>query len=126
MAEYVTELNAATFDEAIKGDKPVLVDFWAVWCGPCRMMSPVVDKLAAEYADKLFVGKVNVDEVSELAERYSVSSIPTLILFKNGAMVDRTVGLARPRCLRPGWIGIFDCVVKRRSLSQRKRALLFN
>ena len=98
MAEYVTELNAATFDEAIKGDKPVLVDFWAVWCGPCRMMSPVVDKLAAEYADKLFVGKVN-----ELAERYSVSSIPTLILFKNGAMVDRTVGACSPAVLK-AWV----------------------
>lgn len=103
MAEYVTELNAATFDEAINGDKPVLVDFWAVWCGPCRMMSPVVDKLAAEYADKLFVGKVNVDEVSELAERYSVSSIPTLILFKNGAMVDRTVGACSPAVLK-AWV----------------------
>lgn len=103
MAEYVTELNAATFDEAIKGDKPVLVDFWAVWCGPCRMMSPVVDKLAAEYADKLFVGKVNVDQVSELAERYSVSSIPTLILFKNGAMVDRTVGACSPAALK-AWV----------------------
>lgn len=103
MAEYVTELNAATFDEAIKSDKPVLVDFWAVWCGPCRMMSPVVDKLAAEYADKLFVGKVNVDEVSELAERYSVSSIPTLILFKNGAMVDRTVGACSPAVLK-AWV----------------------
>ena len=98
MAEYVTELNAATFDEAIKGDKPVLVDFWAVWCGPCRMMSPVVDKLAAEY-----VGKVNVDEVSELAERYSVASIPTLILFKNGAMVDRTVGACSPAVLK-AWV----------------------
>lgn len=103
MAEYVTELNAVTFDEAIKGDKPVLVDFWAVWCGPCRMMSPVVDKLAAEYADKLFVGKVNVDEVSELAERYSVSSIPTLILFKNGAMVDRTVGACSLAALK-AWV----------------------
>lgn len=103
MAEYVTELNAATFDETIKGDKPVLVDFWAVWCGPCRMMSPVVDKLAAEYADKLFVGKVNVDEVSELAERYSVSSIPTLILFKNGKMVDRTVGACSPAALK-AWV----------------------
>lgn len=103
MAEYVTELNAATFDEAINGDKPVLVDFWAVWCGPCRMMSPVVDKLAAEYADKLFVGKVNVDEVSELAERYSVSSIPTLMLFKNGAMVDRTVGACSPAVLK-AWV----------------------
>lgn len=103
MAEYVTELNAATFDEAINGDKPVLVDFWAVWCGPCRMMSPVVDKLAAEYADKLFVGKVNVDEVSELAERYSVSSIPTLMLFKNGKMVDRTVGACSPAVLK-AWV----------------------
>ena len=88
MAEYVTELNAATFDEAIKGYKPVLVDFWAVWCGPCRMMSPVVDKLAAEY---------------ELAERYSVSSIPTLILFKNGKMVDRTVGACSPAALK-AWV----------------------
>ena len=95
MAEYVTELNAATFDEAIKGDKPVLVDFWAVWCGPCRMMSPVVDRL--------FVGKVNVDEVSELAERYSVSSIPTLMLFKNGKMVDRTVGVCSPAALK-AWV----------------------
>lgn len=103
MAEYVTELNAATFDEVIKGDKPVLVDFWAVWCGPCRMMSPVVDKLAAEYADKLFVGKVNVDEVSELAERYMVSSIPTLMLFKNGKMVDRTVGACSPAALK-AWV----------------------
>ena len=103
MAEYVTELNAATFDEAINGDKPVLVDFWAVWCGPCRMMSPVVDKLAAEYADKLFVGKVNVYEVSELAERYSVSSIPTLMLFKNGKMVDRTVGACSPAVLK-AWV----------------------
>lgn len=103
MSEYVNEFNAATFEEAIRGEKPVLVDFWAVWCGPCRMMSPVVDKLAAEYADKLTVGKVNVDEVTELAEKYMVSSIPTLMLFKNGEMVDRTVGACSPAALK-AWV----------------------
>ena len=99
----VIHFNKEGFDKAVAQGAPMLVDFWAVWCGPCRLMSPVVDKLAAEYADKLFVGKVNVDEVSELAERYSVSSIPTLMLFKNGAMVDRTVGACSPAALK-AWV----------------------
>jgi thioredoxin 1 len=73
----------------------VLVDFWAVWCGPCRQVGPVVDRLAKDYDGKLTVGKVNVDEQTELAERYRVMSIPTLYVFKAGEVVDKLVG-ARP------------------------------
>ena len=103
MSEYVHELNSATFGEAIKGDKPVLVDFWASWCGPCRMMAPVVDQVAAEYAGRLSVGKVNVDESPDLAQMYMVINIPTLVLIKGGEVVDRRVGTCSPRDLK-GWL----------------------
>lgn len=95
MSEYVNEWNGKTFQAALSGDTPVLVDFWATWCGPCRMMAPVVDKVAQEYAGRLRVGKVNVDESPELAEKFMVMNIPTLVLIKGGEQVDRIIG-ARP------------------------------
>ena len=81
--------------EVLKSDKKVLVDFWASWCGPCRMLSPVIDEIAKE-TDKVKIGKVNVDEESELATQFAVMSIPTLILFENGKPVKQMVG-AQPK-----------------------------
>ena len=93
----VTELTAQNFDEVISSsDKPVLVDFWASWCGPCRMMSPIVDDLADQMASVLKVCKVNVDDNQDLAARFQVMSIPTLMLFKDGKAVHTVVG-AVPR-----------------------------
>ena len=89
----VTELTRENFNEIIKSDKPVLVDFWASWCGPCRMVSPVIDQIAEEYAGKISVGKVNVDEQGSLAADFAIVSIPTVILFKNGKEVKKLVGV---------------------------------
>lgn len=79
-------------EKVLKSDKPVIVDFWAVWCGPCQMVGPVIDELAEEYKDKVVVGKIDVDKESELAQKYGVMSIPTVILFKDGKEVERKVG----------------------------------
>ena len=81
--------------EVLSSDKPVLIDFWASWCGPCRMVSPIVDEIAQERTD-IKVGKVNVDEQSELAAQFGVMSIPTLVVMKDGKVVNRSVG-ARPK-----------------------------
>ena len=81
--------------EVLRSDKPVLLDFWASWCGPCRMLSPIVDEVAEERGD-IKVGKVNVDEQADLAAEFGVMSIPTLLVFKNGKLVNQSVG-ARPK-----------------------------
>ena len=83
------------YDEVINSDKPVLLDFWASWCGPCRMVSPIIEEIAAERPD-IKVGKVNVDEQQELAGQFGVMSIPTLVVIKNGKIVNQAVG-ARPK-----------------------------
>lgn len=89
----VVEVKNTNFEtEVLKSEKPVLVDFWASWCGPCRMLSPLVDTVAEKYPE-IKVAKVNVDENSELASQYRVSGIPTLLLFKNGEVAKRSVGV---------------------------------
>ena len=85
-------LTDATFQQVVAGSRPVLVDFWAAWCGPCRMVAPHVEKLAQEFAGRAVVGKLNVDENPVTAQRFNVMSIPTLLIFKNGAVVDTIVG----------------------------------
>lgn len=90
MAVKITKDN---FDALVlQGDKPVILDFWAEWCGPCRMIAPVVDEIATENPD-LLVGKVNVDEEGELAQKFGITAIPTLIAFRNGAVVGQTMGV---------------------------------
>lgn len=88
----ITLTNENFGQEVLKSDIPVLVDFWATWCGPCRMVAPVVEEIAAEYEGKLKVGKVNVDEQQALAMQYGIMSIPTLMLFRNGEAVQTAVG----------------------------------
>jgi len=89
----VLEVSDATFDqEVLRSEQPVLVDFWAVWCGPCKAIAPIVDGLAATYAGKLKVAKVNVDENGATPSRYGIRGIPTLLLFKDGKVADQIVG----------------------------------
>ncbi|MFZ0746961.1 MAG: thioredoxin [Terracidiphilus sp.] len=89
----VLEVSDSTFDqEVLRSEQPVLVDFWAVWCGPCKAIAPIVDGLAATYAGKLKVAKVNVDENGATPSRYGIRGIPTLLLFKGGKVADQIVG----------------------------------
>ncbi len=95
MAGNLLELTETNFDGSVlKNPKPVLVDFWAVWCGPCRQVAPIVDALAQKWGEKVAVAKLNVDDVPSIAERYGIMSIPTLMLFKGGQVVERVVGLS--------------------------------
>ena len=97
MSEKIVTLSDATFDEHVKSsDVPVLVDFWAEWCGPCKMISPVLEEIAEEHAGKLQIGKLNIDDNLEVTRRFDVMSIPTLILFKNGEPEVRLIG-AKPK-----------------------------
>lgn len=93
-AVVVSELNFAT--EVLGNDKTVLVDFWAEWCGPCRMVAPILDEIAAEHGEKLVIAKLNVDEYPSIAANYGVTSIPTLNVYKNGQVVKQIIG-AKPK-----------------------------
>ena len=89
------ELNDSVFEEKVlKSDKPVLVDFWAEWCGPCRMVGPIIDELSKEFEGKAVVGKIDVDANQEFAAKYGVRNIPTVLVFQNGEVVGRQVGVA--------------------------------
>ena len=97
MSEKIVTLSDATFDEHVKAsDVPVLVDFWAEWCGPCKMIAPVLEEIAQEQEGKLAIGKLNIDDNLDVTRRYDVMSIPTLILFKDGEPVARLIG-AKPK-----------------------------
>lgn len=96
MAEtkVVQQITDSDFDVVVNGGKPVFVDFWAPWCGPCRIIGPIVEELAPNYEGKAVIAKMNVDDNPNVAQRFGVTSIPTLMMFKNGKLVDRMVGAA--------------------------------
>ena len=97
------ELNDSIFEEKVlKSDKPVLVDFWAEWCGPCKMLTPVIDELANDYKDKAVIAKVNVDESPGIAQKYSIRSIPSLLFFSGGVVKEQLVGVASKQDIASG------------------------
>jgi thioredoxin 1 len=98
MAAHLVTLTDETFEqEALNSEIPVLVDFWAAWCGPCRLISPIVEALGTEFAGRAKVAKLNVDQHTEIASRYQISAIPTLLIFQGGRVVDEVVGVVSQR-----------------------------
>lgn len=93
-------INKDNFKELLSSEQPLVIDFWAEWCGPCRMMAPIVDELAAEYAGKVVIGKCNVEDNDEITMEYGVRNIPTIIFFKGGALVDKQVGASSKEALK--------------------------
>ncbi|QNU65919.1 thioredoxin [Ruminiclostridium herbifermentans] len=94
MSGKIINLTNETFDEIVlKSDKPVVVDFWATWCGPCRMVGPIMDELAEDFDGKVQIAKVNVDDQGELAAKFKIMSIPTILTFKNGELAEKVVGV---------------------------------
>lgn len=95
MSEHIVYVTDSTFEDVVlKSDKPVILDFWADWCAPCKMIAPILDELADEYKDKVTVAKINIDENQATPQKYAVRGIPTLILFKNGDVAATKVGAA--------------------------------
>ena len=106
MSENVINLTEATFDEVIGGTaEPVVVDFWAEWCGPCKMVAPILDEIATEQAGKVRVTKLNVDENPSIAQKYGVMSIPTMLVFENGEVIKSIVG-AKPKATLMAELGL--------------------
>jgi thioredoxin 1 len=100
-SEHTLELTDSNFDEeVVNGDLPALVDFWAEWCMPCKMLAPTVDELAEEYDGKMKVGKVDTDQNREISQKFGISAIPTLILFKDGEVIKKFVGLQQKKDLK--------------------------
>ena len=93
------EITDVTYEELLKSDKPVVIDFWAEWCGPCRMIGPVIDELATEYDGKVTIGKVDVDNNDAVTSKFGIRNIPTILFFKNGEIVDKQVGAAQKSAL---------------------------
>ena len=101
MAGRVIELSEQNWEqEVLQADKPVLVDFWAPWCGPCRIIAPIIEELAEEFGAQIKVGKLNTDENPNIAMRYGIRAIPTVILFKNGEVVDTRIGVQPKEALK--------------------------
>ena len=93
-------INKTNFEEVMASGKPVVIDFWAEWCGPCRMIAPIVDELAAEFGDQVVIGKCDVEENDEITAKYGVRNIPTIIFLKNGELVDKQVGACSKDALK--------------------------
>ena len=103
MSATKTVTDASFADDVLLSDKPVIVDFWAEWCGPCRMIAPILEELSGSYSGKVKFVKVDIDQASELATQYAVSGVPTLVMFKGGAEADRKVG-ALPKPALESWV----------------------